>query len=422
MATNHRKIKKIIYSRGRLFVRERKDVPTSRRGDTAMQGTLFHRDDPAAGRIDLTREGILNAVALSTVSSPAATIIWHMISTRRPEEIYERMCRAGAPGAQSYLVEAYARDPIEAARRIIDRAEKKSIRVLTYWDNDYPPLLREIQWPPLVLYVKGRVPAGSAVAVVGTRKSDARSSANARRISRELSGRGFAIVSGMAVGIDREAHLGALEGTGTTVGVLANGIDIIYPRPNRDLYRIIEGSPGSSLVSEYPPGIFAGKWTFVRRNRIISGLSSGTVVIKAGERSGALITARHAVEQNREVFACPGGSFDEEYAGCHRLIRNGAVLVSCSDDIINELSLFLGVIPAPVPRPDEDMTGPRRYDVAHATDSLEGRILELLVERERDIDSIVRCLDGNAGEVNEAVIALELEGWIVRNGNLIARN
>ena len=189
------------------------------------------------------------------------------------------------------------------------------------------------------------------MAVVGTRKSDPKSALIARRISHDLSSQGFTVVSGMAVGIDREAHLGALDAGGKTVGVLANGIDIIYPWPNRDLYQAHRSTPGSALVSEYPPGIYvAGQWTFVRRNRIISGLCAGTVVVKAGERSGALITARHAVEQNREVFACAGNSFDEEYAGCHRLVRSGAVLVSSSQDILAELDADPAPRHAPVVR------------------------------------------------------------------------
>ncbi len=391
-----------------------------------MQGTLFVPEDPHSCRGTLSEDERMHAVALSIHSSPGAHRIWSMLATHGPGEIYRMVSSSCAPSTRSFFTESYPDNPLDAAEIIIRSSEQKSIRILTYWDRDYPALLREIQCPPLVLYLKGTLPAAAAVAVVGTRKSDIRSSSVARRLSRELSARGCTVVSGMAVGIDREAHLGALEGGGKTVGVLANGIDIIYPWPNRDLYRLIEGSEGSALVSEYPPGIFAGRWTFVRRNRIISGLCAGTVVVKAGERSGALITARHAVEQNREVFACAGSSFDEEYAGCHRLVREGAVLVSRTEDIFEELSQ----IPAPAEeasRPAADAGVPsgvtgRVGDAAEPfPDSTAGSILRLLLSGERDIDSIVRELGAGAGEINEAVVTLELDGRVIRNGNAISR-
>jgi DNA processing protein len=395
-----------------------------RRRAVAMQGKLFFQNDPVITRGPLSGEETIYAVALSVLSSPAGNNIWNKASACAPAEMYRLISSRISPSTQQFLCEEYSRNPLEAARSIIDASAVKSIRILTYWDRDYPALLREIQWPPLVLYVKGQVDAERAVAVVGARKSDGRSSSNARRIACDLAGRGCTVVSGMAVGIDREAHLGALDVKGKTVGVLANGIDIVYPWANRDLYRLIEASPGSALISEYPPGIIAGKWTFVRRNRIISGLCAATVVVKAGSRSGALITARHALEQNREVFACSGNSFDQEYAGCHHLIRSGAVLVSSPDDIIDALprgdAIENGGAVCIDGRHD---AGGRRTEAAdeELPDTMEGRILRLLSQRDHEIDSIVRSVNGSPGEVNEAVVALELEGRIIRNGNIISR-
>jgi DNA processing protein len=417
-------MKKNFYSRKAPFVTLHDGNFMYRRRAVVMQEKFFFQNDSPVLRDQLTHEEKVYAVAVSIVSSPAGNNIWKMISCHMPDEIYRAISCRNSPLSQQFLIEKYSQHPLEAARMIVEKAARKSIDVLTYWDRDYPALLREIQWPPIVLYVKGVLHAERAVAVVGTRKSDGRSSAHARRISRELAGRGYTVVSGMAVGIDREAHLGALDEKGTTIGVLANGIDITYPWPNRDLYRLIEASPGSALISEYPPGIFAGKWTFVRRNRIISGLCSGTVVIKAGNRSGALITARHAVEQNREVFACTGNSFDDEYAGCHHLIRSGAVLVSCSDDIIAELSRIMNIRKTGPVMDVECHDGDRRMvRTADETsvDTLEGRILRLLSVQDYDIDSIVRNVNGNPGEVNEAVVAMELDGRIIRNGNIISR-
>ncbi len=417
-------MKNYFHTQRRLFV-TRHEVTLNRRKPITMQGRLFVPDDPFICRAPLTDEDRIKAVAVSLLSSPGTHRVWSMIATHAPGEIYRMVCSSSVPATQSFFTELYPENPLDAAEIIVRKTEKSSIRILTYWDRDYPSLLREIQYPPLVLYLKGILPAGTAVAVVGTRKSDARSSVVARRISQELSALGCVIVSGMAVGVDREAHLGALDGGGRTVGVLANGIDIIYPWPNRDLYRLIDEAKDSALVSEYPPGIYAGRWTFVRRNRIISGLSAGTVVVKAGERSGALITARHAVEQNREVFACAGNSFDEEYAGCHRLVRDGAVLVSRTEDIVAELSrlpLTADEMSNPVAESCEPSCGApgEEADEGPLPDTMQGKILVHLSSGERDIDSIIRELAASAGEVNEAIVILELDGRIIRSGNTIS--
>ncbi|OHD64831.1 MAG: DNA protecting protein DprA [Spirochaetes bacterium RBG_13_51_14] len=415
-------MRNFFYSSGLLFVIVNDAVIMNRSGHMERQGILFQRINQAIQPPPLNDEERMHAVAVSILSCPGGNSVWGMLDSCMPREIYRRVSAAGQPAVQRYIAEFYPLSPLAAARKIIDKAGRQSIRILTWWDSDYPALLREIQWPPLVLYVKGSLPSGCAVAVVGTRKSDSRSSAVARRIGGDLAARGYAVVSGMAVGIDREAHLGALDNAGATVGVLANGIDIAYPLPNRDLYRRIEAAAGSALISEYPPGIYAGKWTFVRRNRIISGLCVGTVVVKAGGRSGALITARHSLEQNREVFACAGNSFDDEYAGCHRLIRNGAVLVSRTDDIIAELSRFVVARPLPAGDDDSRVRAPvRSCGFDHDPDTLPGRILQMLSMRGYDLDALVRAVAASPGEVNEAVVELELEGRILRNGNTLSR-
>jgi DNA processing protein len=394
--------------------------------DTNMkQGILFQNHTRRAGCASLTNDERLHAVAVSVISSPCLNDVWNMISFSTPSEILTRLSARRSLTTQEFLVEAYSASPLKAAEKIIERAASKSIRVLTYWDEQYPPLLREIQHPPIVLYARGHTDAVSAVAVVGTRKSDPRSAATARRIAADLASAGITVVSGMAVGIDREAHQGALDAGGGTVGVLANGIDVVYPAANRDLYRRIESALGSGFVSEYPPGIRGGKWAFSRRNRIISGMCAGTVVVKAGASSGALITARHAADQNREVFACPGFSFDAGYAGCHELIRSGAVLVSRTEDILSELSASCGFTGV-----SRTHNGPLDEEYAHVPgetegdrnpdDSLEGRILKLVSGRHYDIDSIIRMVSAPPAEVNEAVISLELCGRIMRNGNTIA--
>ncbi|MDY6967522.1 MAG: DNA-processing protein DprA [Spirochaetota bacterium] len=375
------------------------------------------------------------SIALSIVSSPSYNNVWESINTNTdPIEIYRRIENNSKLSTQSFISVKYQGSPIDAAKSIIEAAIAGSIRIIDLWDKDYPPLLKEISKPPLVLYCKGNFSNNGSISIVGSRKIDTRSSHIARRISSELSEAGYTIVSGMAIGIDREAHLGALQRDGATIGVLANGIDVIYPSYNKDLFSAILSSNNSSIISEYPPGIRAGKWTFVRRNRIISGLSLGTVIVKAGEKSGALITARHALEQNREVFACPGFAFDEAYSGCHNLIRNGAVLVANSQDVLREIQTFN--IKNNTLNNNISISGNHRSKSINVNnispesndqadqfndDSIERKILSLLTDGEKDTDSMVRLLNCNPGEVNEGIVMLELSGLIIREGNLVSK-
>ncbi len=377
------------------------------------------------------KEEKIFAIALSIAASPAFNRVWDLISTCSPEEVYNIVSDRSKLSTQGYIAATYGEEPLGAAERIFHECGSNSIRVLDYWDADYPELLRQIVKPPVVLYCRGDLYPGLSIAIVGTRKSDKRSSEIARRISSELALSGYGITSGMAIGIDREAHMGALANNCPTIGVLANGIDIIYPSQNRDVYGEILKSERSCLISEYPPRILAGKWTFVRRNRIISGLSIGTVIVKAGERSGALITARHALEQNREVFACPGYSFDMNYEGCHNLIRNGAVLVSKTEDIISELKAFdeKKMLKADKrdylrKKPDEQLlfgSNESRDRNRPEFGAIEKRIIEVLSAGEMDIDGLVRLLDCSANEVNEAIIMLELSRAISRDGNVVSK-
>ncbi len=374
----------------------------------------------------------LYSIAISVTSSPSLNRAWNDIAYHTPRAVFQRMSNSGEINTQGYISDRYSGKPLEVARKIYDFSVENSIDIIDFWDSRYPPLLREIYRPPIVLYCRGDFAVKRPLAVVGTRDNDIVSSKIARRISRELSLAGFTIVSGMAVGVDRDAHLGALQIDKPTVGVLANGIDVVYPAANRDLYNAILSSSNSSLISEYPPGIFAGKWTFVRRNRIISGLSLGTLVVKAGERSGALITARYALEQNREVFACPGHAFEESYRGCNDLIRNGATVVTCAEDIIREFPLFYNLSESSIydssrwmsenEQPElEFSSAGRKSENVYPDDSIEGMVFELLGEGDKDVDTIVRLLSVNASEVNKAIIQLEISGDINRNGNMISR-
>lgn len=379
----------------------------------------------------------LHAVALSICSSLTLNQIWELAPSYGPAELYEKLFKNNELTTQAFIQTNYPANPLDAAVEICNSCHLKKIKIITYWDTDYPKFLKEISKPPIVLYCKGNLHYEKAVAIVGTRKTDKKSSVVARRLSHELSRAGYTIVSGMAIGIDREAHLGALKNNSSTIGVLANGIDIVYPAYNRDIYSAISASTNSSLISEYPPGIFAGKWTFVRRNRIISGLALGTVVVKAAKRSGALITANYALEQNREVFVCPGPAFDEAYLGCNDLLKSGAVLVSQTEDILNELSDYKDKIDLikrktenkktnkKIPDKGQDSPDLFKYNSdsvkQYPQNSIENKILNLLINGEMDIDSILRLPGHNPNEINEAIVMLELSNEITRDGNIISR-
>ncbi len=205
-------------------------------------------------------------------------------------------------------------------------------------DPGYPELLKKIPDPPAVLYVKGTLleEDAAAVAIVGTRSATGYGLKAARRLAFELARRGITVVSGLAEGIDGAAHAGALEAGGRTIAVLGHGFQFLYPPQHRGLAEQVAAS--GALVSEFPMEMEPEKWNFPKRNRIISGLSLGVVVVEAPERSGALITARMAAEQGREVFAVPGPIGVEQSRGTHRLLKDGAKLVEEAEDVLEELT------------------------------------------------------------------------------------
>ncbi|HUC31633.1 MAG TPA: DNA-processing protein DprA [Candidatus Paceibacterota bacterium] len=222
-------------------------------------------------------------------------------------------------------------DPREA----YERMQSFDVRLVLDSENEFPEALRHISHPPFGVYLRGAaLSAAPTLAVVGTRRASADGKKTARHFARELAAAGFVIASGLAFGIDAAAHEGALDANGTTIAILAGGLDGIYPRSHRALAeRILEH--GGTLISEYPPGEEAFAYRFIERNRIISGISRGVLIVEAPESSGALATARYAVDQNREVFVIPGGVTATNFKGSHALIRQGAELVTSPDDILD---------------------------------------------------------------------------------------
>ena len=210
--------------------------------------------------------------------------------------------------------------------------------IVAYGTEDYPELFKQIKGAPLLLFVNGNIDALHlpSLAIVGSRNPTRGGTENALEFSRHLARNGYAIVSGLAQGIDTAAHRGALDADGTTVAFLGHGIDRVYPAENHELAHQIAAT--GALVSEYPLGATPDKHHFPERNRLISGLSMGALVVEAARRSGSLITARLAAEQGREVFAIPGSIHNPLARGCHELIRQGAKLVESAADIHSELT------------------------------------------------------------------------------------
>ena len=296
----------------------------------------------------------------------------------------------------------------------LSTAEEHGIRVVTLVDKDYPALLREIEDPPLVLYVRGDAtfdPAKS-IAVVGTRRSTRYSTLVAARLSSQLAMKGITVISGLAAGTDAAAHQGALDVGGSTVAVMGCGVDRVYPKRNQELYdRIVEAG---TVLSEYPLGTRPAKWTFPQRNRIISGLCRGVVVVQAPERSGALITARLALEQGREVFAVPGNITNRASAGTNRLLKDGATLVVTVDDILEEypdLQKLKGA-PGEATEAKEPKLGER-----------EQRVYDLISLEPVHVDDIIGRADLSPTEASHILLLLQLEGLIeeVEGGRYIRK-
>ena len=297
--------------------------------------------------------------------------------------------------------------PIEAVEAELEQSEHWGIRILASCEPDYPEYLRAVDPVPPLISVKGRTEIlhSPCVAIVGSRNASAIGQRFARQIAGELGERGYTVVSGLARGIDAAAHNGAIK-TGTA-GVLGGGVDHIYPRQNAELFR--EMAEHGALISESPLGYKATARDFPRRNRIISGLCRGVVVIEAAEKSGTLITARYAMEQNREVMAAPGSPLDPRTKGCNRLIQNGAALIEGTDDIIDVLN---HTPPLRVMEPIEGYNQPDFdwQDAQNEIDKARGVIAELLSPTPTSRDEIIRLSGFPVPLAGAALLEMELCG------------
>jgi DNA processing protein len=297
----------------------------------------------------------------------------------------------------------------EAVRRDFDpvdhHAELRRRGMRFVGRESFPERLCEIFDPPFGLFVAGARPStifeyeGPVVAIVGARKATASGVDFARRLASELADRGACVISGLAYGIDAAAHLGALEAGGLTTEVLGCGADVVYPKRNRALAGRVGSSGG--LASEYWPGTSPAPWRFPARNRIVSGLAHATIVVEAGERSGALITADFAAEHGRPVLAVPGAPWAVQSAGSNTLIRAGAALCESVDDVVDELSGLGWREPSSV--------GAQVELGAAARD-----VLTVLRREPATVDQLGQALGSVPGTVMGALSELELAGWVVR--------
>ncbi len=293
-------------------------------------------------------------------------------------------------------------------KREIDGAIEKGFEIVTFADEEYPPLLRHIPDPPPYLYVSGKLdPRSDHIGVVGSRNPTAYGMSAAKRISKDLSSLGFVVVSGMARGIDSSAHEGALAGGGKTVAVLGSGLERIYPPENRKLFREI--SENGAVVSEFPLQSPPEAHHFPIRNRIISGMSLGVVVVEAARKSGSLITARLAAEQNREVFAVPGSIKSFKSSGTHSLIKQGAALVESAGDIVEELKPQMR---SGLESSDDDVYYGSALKNAADLNPDEQKVLGSLEPYPIHIDELIRKTSLEPGRLSGILLKLELEGLV----------
>jgi DNA processing protein len=302
---------------------------------------------------------------------------------------------------------ARARQDFDAAAELAS-CRRLGVDVIARGDPRYPPTLENIPDPPSLLYVRGAIEPRDqlAIAVVGSRHCTPYGSRIAEKLSAALARTGFTVVSGLARGIDASAHRGAIKAGGRTIGVLANGLASVYPPEHEELARSVVAA--GALISEMPmqQGPLAG--LFTQRNRIISGLALGVLVVEATPRSGSLSTASHAMEQNREVFAVPGPADSLASRGCHRLIRDGARLVETVDDILEELGPLVREVRT---HPEEP---PVRHPAELALSDQERSLLGRLDDQPTAVDDLIMLTGMTAGQVMATLSVLELKRLVKR--------
>lgn len=340
-------------------------------------------------------------------------VLWHTLTKCELRAILNNAALAESVSA------LLSQDAIDLPAKVQTWLESSDCALVSYFDQEYPDLLREIHLAPALLYTQGDIGLLSTdcLAVVGSRKTSPMYKGFAEQFGFELVRHNWTVVSGMALGIDTAAHMGALAADGNTIAVVATGLDRCYPARNRDLRdRILEQG---LLVSEMPLGSAPLKQNFPRRNRIVSGLSRGVLVVEAGIKSGSLITARYALEQNRDVYALPGSPANTGSEGCNYLIREGAYLVSSAQELLMGLRLNSVV----TSRPD---SGGNEYDLRRAQENFspknkeqkfskeERTLLEYLADQVLSFDELYVASELSFEGTAELLLQLEIDGVITQ--------
>jgi DNA processing protein len=292
----------------------------------------------------------------------------------------------------------------------LEVVNKNKVKIITYQDDLYPQKLLNIYDRPPYIYVLGTLDKEDInIAIVGSRAASSYGKYTTERLSRELAMKGVTVVSGMARGIDSAAHRGALSAHGRTIAILGSGLDVIYPPENKKLFHdIIENG---AVISEYPPGTPPRSSNFPARNRIISGMSYGVVIVEAGEKSGSLITARLALEQGREVFAVPGSIDAAGSRGTNKLIKQGAKLIENTDDILEEILPQIdrtNVLKPVGACPSEEVSD----ENVESLSVLEQKIIGFITKKRLHIDDLISSTGLSSGDILSALTTLELKGFI----------
>ncbi len=312
--------------------------------------------------------------------------------------------------------------PLSSALKTLIEADfqyiaTEEIELIPLVSNDYPAMLKEINDPPPLLYVRGdkALLNRPQIAMVGSRRCSPGAQEVAQTMASDLAAAGFVVTSGLALGIDAASHRGALSADqGKTIAVLGTGIDERYPASNRTLYEVIPGN--GAIVSEFVIGTKPHRSLFPQRNRLISGMSLGVVIVEAALKSGSLITARCALEQDREVFAIPGSIRNLSSSGCHQLIQQGAKLVTCANDIMEE---FSGWLSEDFNLPDDSLVSVN--ETAMSMDTKEQQLLQWISFDPAPVDLLQQRCGWDMAELLPALMALEINGWIGQQAGCYVR-
>jgi DNA processing protein len=353
-------------------------------------------------------DDILDWLALASLPRVGCSLIHRLVETfGTPTAVLaagERIAEVHGAGAQMAALFTDTSLLEQARNQAVNeykQATAQGVQLVPFADANYPRLLREISDPPPLLYVKGNVDClqRTSVAIVGSRAASSYGKRISFSLAGELARAGIVVTSGLALGIDGNAHAGCLEGHGATIAVLGCGVDVIYPRSHVALYKKVEEY--GALVSEYPMGTRPDGFRFPARNRIISGLSRGIIVVEATKKSGSLITARLALDQGRDVFAVPGRMDSVKSEGAHFLIQQGATLVQSADDVLQELELVTGHFQESVhPSPSGELS------------PLETKLLHCLDVYPIDIDFLQIKSKLASATLYDVLLQLELKGLV----------